>query len=228
MMRKATAKRLESIARLRAGIAASRERLGRRLTARPAAPSGEDFSYGPLFDHLDAELAAIERRLQAAELAYGQAEMHLSRARGARNDDAARLYALQCDAKRLLEAALGSGRELSALGFGATSRSPQALTLQVKRTIPFLRDLKRVNPLPIVAASFNASAFADRLQTELERVEALSQAAVQADHAAAGSRSDADDAAAEVDRIFPSVLEVFESLCHLVGESRLARRARSR
>ncbi len=142
---------------------------------------------------------------------------------------AGQLYVLQCDAKRLLEAALGSAQrhELSILIGGATPRSPRPLTFQVKRTIPLLRDLERANPGPIVAVSFNASAFADRLQTEQERVEALCQAAVQADHAAVGSRCDADNVAAEVDRVFPPILQVFESLSHLAGAGRLVRRLRA-
>lgn len=228
MRRKAIDKRLRSIARLRDAIAAHREHLGRRLAERPAALPDEGLDYRPIFDHLAAELAAIEQRLDGAERAYAADQIHLSRAREARNHDAARLYALQCDVKRLLEAALGDRRELSTLGFGATSKSPQTLTLQVRRTIPFLRNLKRCNPAPIVAASFNGPAFADRLQTELERVEALCQAAEEADLATSGSRCDADDAVAEVDRVFPWVLQVFESLCHLVGEARLARRLRGR
>ncbi len=76
-MRKAVIKQLKLIQKLRAVIRISGPHLSERLAARPAAPRGEGFGYGPVFEHWDAELAAVEREVSEAELAYDQAKSDL-------------------------------------------------------------------------------------------------------------------------------------------------------
>ena len=229
MRRKAVDKRLKSIARLRTVIASSRDRLSCRLAERPAAPRVERFSYGPVLDHLQAELAAVERRLTAAECAYAADQAKLASARQTRNRRVSDLYTLQCDARRLLQVVLGPRQQLELHMIGDTpSRSPLPLARQVKQTIPFLRNLEHVPPPPALAVTFDAPAFADKLQADLERVETSCAALARAEHATIAARCRADEAVAEVDRVFPWVLQAFEGLCRLAGEDRLARRIRAR
>ncbi len=80
-MRKAALKQLKLIGKLRAVIRCSGPRLSERLAARPAAPRGEGFGYGSVFEHWAAELAAVERELTEAELAYERAKWGLERVR---------------------------------------------------------------------------------------------------------------------------------------------------
>ncbi len=68
-MRKPISQLLKSIVRLRVTVQATRDRIARRLAERPAAGGT---SYDPVFDHLHAELVAVEpgltrrRRLSSA------------------------------------------------------------------------------------------------------------------------------------------------------------------
>ncbi len=75
MKRRPARKLLRSIATLRSTLRRSRQRVCRLLAERPDAPPAQDCTYSPIFDHLDAELAAVERDLAgdlADELEDGQ------------------------------------------------------------------------------------------------------------------------------------------------------------
>ncbi len=106
-MRKPASRRLKSIARLRALLRTSRRHLDAALARRSAAIGGEPADYGPLFDHLDAELDAAERHLATTEDAY---EVH-PRALAARLEP--RLGRLEdlCDALIALRASTAASCE---------------------------------------------------------------------------------------------------------------------
>ncbi len=107
MRRKSAIRRLESIGRLRDLLRASVERLRRRLAERPAAPCGED-GYAPTFEHLDAELAAVESGLTAFETAYDLDRVKLTALRHALGRVATELYHRHAAILRLLRGVLGS------------------------------------------------------------------------------------------------------------------------
>lgn len=227
MTRKAVAKSLKSLSRLRSAIRCSRDRLSPQLSERPAAQHVEALDYKPLFEHLQTELAIVEGRLTTAESAYANEKRQLANARQDRERAVPALYRLQCDVKRLLQAVLGSRQLLELAGIdGKTPQSSQSLICQVKSTVLFLRTLDDVPPPPPLAITFDTLAFADKLQSERERVEALCRAVEVANFGAVAAQCDADEAAAEADRVMPCVVSVVEGVGRLAENDRLARRVR--
>ncbi len=89
--RKATRERLARGSRLRRRVRAERDTLVRRLANRPAAPPDAEPIYEALLDHMTAELAAVESRLEAAETAYAHEKALLAHARHCRDEAAAQL-----------------------------------------------------------------------------------------------------------------------------------------
>ncbi len=219
-MRKPAARRLKSIARLRSLFRTSREALATALARRSAATGGEAVAYDPLFDHLDAELAAAERHLAAAEDAYHRDRAETSNLRLRRDEAAAELYAHQRPTRRLL-LHLGRAPEIAE----STPRAAAALARQTRLTLGLLRHLEG-RPQPTEGVEIHHRALAARLQPRLARLEDLCDALLSARAVTAATCEQADGALAAADRVVPGVARSLEGLYRLAGMDDLAERIR--
>ncbi len=145
MPRRAVTKRLDLIRQLRAFLRASGPTLDHHLTRRPAAPGDGTLTYRPLFDHLQAELAAVERRLAGAEDAYDLDQARVPRRREERDQAVHALRDRHSSTRRLLrglrprrlEAADRSLAAASAAVTGSRCRADQAIA-EVDRVAPWI------------------------------------------------------------------------------------------
>ncbi len=167
MRRKSVRQILKSIGRLRATLRTERDRIGRRLAERLAAPTRAAQGYSLVLAHLEAELAAIETELAAAEDAYAKVKHLPAELRRRRDRAAAQLYKLQAPLRRLL-----SGLpELRSAGIvGSTPSGPRPLVEQTVQTVAFLRQLERDPPPPIRGVIIDPGAAAEDLEAAGGRV----------------------------------------------------------
>ena len=219
MKRKAVNKRLKAIANLRAHIRITGEGLGQRLARRPAAPRDATFSYQPVFDHFDAELITVERKLITAEDRYVRDQIRLAGRRQTRDRATSGLYRRQHSARRLLIGLFRSSRgaQLSSI-VEPTPQAGPALARQARTAIDFLRRLDPEAPLPLPGVKLHARALADKLEARLGKFEDARAALEDASTAADASRYWANHAIAEHDRVVPWVARAFESFRRLAGD----------
>ncbi len=215
-MRKPASRRLKSIARLRALLRTSRRHLDAALARRSAAIGGEPADYGPLFDHLDAELAAAERHLAATEGAYHHDRFEAASLCQRRGEAASELYDHQRPTRRLLvqlvsEPALGS----------STPRDARGLARQTRLTLQVLQRLEH-RPPPVTGVEVHPRALAARLELRLGRLEDLCDALIAVRASTAASCEQADRALATADGTVSCVAGSLEGLCRLAGMDGLA------
>ncbi len=223
MRRKAVTRRLKAAARLHSFILATRDRLDRSLSRRPAAPDG--CSYRPVFDHLLAELVAVERRLGEGEDAYDLARLQLSERRQSRLSAQVELHTRESRIRRFVRATslYRGGVELRAAG--STPKGGTALVMQVRGTLELLRMLERHSD-PDAVIILDPAVLAGELETVLDKFRSEDARLDDARFAANSRRAKADEAIAEYDRVVPWVARGFESYCQLAGEEELADRVR--
>ncbi len=119
-------------------------------------------------------------------------------------------------------------RDLALAGItGATPNGALELARHVTSTLNFLRRLDTVAP-PILDLTFDAPAMAGDLEADVRELEAAITGLEAANAATVLSRSGADEAASEVDRVAPWIGRCLEGLCHLAEERGLAQRIRER
>lgn len=230
MPRKPITRYLRSIARLRSTIKFSRATLGRHLAERPAAVSAATgkpgFTYHPVFDHLDAELAAVHRELTAAESAYDCAQIEAIQLRRKRDRAAAKLHNQHTPIERFCR----SQPDLKGAGIvGPTPEAADALALQVSTTVEFLRSLAAAGPTPPglrPGVKIDAGALADDLEAGLPRLNAAIRAVISADSDLRFARYRAEVAFNQAEGVVPWVSRTLENLSALAGEERLAGRIR--
>ncbi len=224
--RKTVTKRLEAIGGLRTSIGPLAPAVVRRLAGRPAAPDGAGTGYELVFEHMHAELLALEHRLRAAEDAYIAEKARFKELKQHR--DQARTD-LGCRHRRIhgLLAGFFPREHLARLGIARTV-PPSALVFvrQVTSTIHALREIEILGP-PIVEVTFDAPAIAGDLEVDLGHLETAVADLEAARASTVFARGRADDAVAEVDRTAPSIGDCIMSLCQLADE-RLAKRVRRR
>ncbi len=190
MRRKPVRKLLERIAERRTNLRSSRAHLVRRLAARPAAPPGAAGAYGLVLDHLDAELAAVETGVTAAEDGYVQARERVTASRRERNcaaDDLRELYIpIQHVVGRL------PVRGAPVLAFNPDS--PAALAHHMPLAIQVLRDLAREPPPKVIGVTIDAGVLAGELEAGLAPLEAGLRALIEAESDLQVARARADEA----------------------------------
>ncbi len=143
MRRKSVRQILKSIGALRATVRSERDRIGRRLADRLAAPTHAAEGYSLVLTHLEAELAAIETDLAAAEDAYANLKHRPAELRRRRDRAALKLYERLAPLRRLLSRL----PELRSAGIvGSTPSAPRSLVEQTTQTVAFLRQLERDPP----------------------------------------------------------------------------------
>ncbi len=218
MRRKAAGKNLKAIAGLRTFIKANREGLSRRLASRPAGPRESGFSYQLYFDHMDAELDAAARRLEAAEDSYAGEKAQLAALRHNHRQSTSELWQLQSDVKRLLDGILPYGLEGTLIA-GSTPRDAVELAGQVRDTVALLRDVERFAPGPVAGITFDSEALAAKLETGRQQLEASIVALEEARVGLTGSACLADDAVAEAARVCLAVARSVDGLNRLASES---------
>ncbi len=218
MRRKAAGKNLKAIAGLRSFIKANRECLSRRLAGRPAAPREPGFGYRRYFDHMDAELDAAARQLEASEDAYAGEKAQLAALRHDHRQSTSELWQLQSDVKRLLDGILPYGLEGTLIA-ASTPRDAVELAGQVRDTVALLRDVERFAPGPVAGITFDSEALAAKLETGRQQLEASIVALEEARVGLTGSGSLADDAVAEAARVCLAVARSVDGLNRLASES---------
>ncbi len=219
-MRKPINKLLKSIVSLRATIRSSRDRIARRLAGRPAAAGA---SYGPVFDHLHAELATAASALAVAEDAYDVAKFRAGELRESRQLTASELAAEHAPIERLLRC------QTHLKGVDAVAATPKcafALARQVRRTVRFLRAVEREQPALACGVKIDAGELAGGLEGGRRRLEAAIAAVDQADAKVNWARQGADRAFAEAERVVSSVARGYEGLGGLAGEGEIGKRIR--
>ncbi|MCP3961162.1 MAG: hypothetical protein GY719_25225 [bacterium] len=228
MRRKAVTKRLKAIARLRSMIRVSGGELSERLARRPAAPRGEGFGYGEVFAHWDAELAAVERELAAAEDAYVRRKELIVTVRGLRDQAISDLYQEQTAVQGLLQS-LPDSRELVLEGIaGAVPQDSSALALRARRTAVLLRRLQRTGRWRGDKVGVEVANLIEALEEGGRELEMLVSELEDAQAAVDAARCRAEERVAGVDGVVPWITRGLESLCRLAGQDGLAGRIRVR
>lgn len=210
-MRKSVTKLLSSITRQRRRLLRSGALIGARLASRPVAPSA--FDYAPVFDHLDAELAAAQCSVHAAEANWSLGQSEVDERREDRDRAFARLRDLHAPVPRLL-------RHLKVpMPPSGTAASPEALACQVARTVYVLRRLEPEPPAPVGGVSLDPGPLAEQLETHSRRLEDQLRALSLAESQLKVSRPKADDAFASAGRVLSWVSRTIESLEGLSQET---------
>ncbi len=212
MRRKSVRQILESIGRLRATVRSERVRIGRRLAERLAAPTRAAQAYSLVLAHLEAELAAIETDLAAAEDAYGNLKHRPAELRRRRDRAALKLYERLAPLRRLL-----SGLpELRSTGIvGSTPSAPRPLVEQTAQTVAFLRQLERDPPPPMHGVIIDPGAAAEDLEAAGGRLGALLEELKGAEAQATAARAEAERALAHAKSVAPFVMQALEGLAGL-------------
>ncbi len=224
-MRKPARRILRSIARLRSSLQVCRDHLGRRLAERHAQRG----AYGPVFDHLDAELKTVESELADAE--NGLAADQLSAALLRQKRDRASLELR--DRHRPIERFCRSQPGLRGAGIvDSTPECPYALEQQATQTVDFLRALEadaaagRNPPALTAGVSVDTGALADDLEGGLPRLQAAITAVERAESDVRLARGRANQGFVEAERVLSWVARMLDGLSGLAGEERLAARIR--
>ncbi len=229
MRRKPARKLLRSIATLRSTLRRSRRRLCRLLADRPAASHNtarpaQDRTYGPVFDHLDAELAIVERDLAAAEDNLAANRVRPIQLRGRRDLDAASLADLHTPIRRLLGGQPIKGADI----LPVAPDSPEALAYHMTLAVDVLRALEREPPWPVGGVRVDAGVLADELEDGQRTLEASLRALEHSEWDVMHARSEANEAFARAGEVTSWVAWMLEGLSGLAGEEGLAGRIRNR
>ncbi len=193
----------------------------RRLAERLAAPVSAAHAYPPVLGHLDAELAALESDLGAAEDAYGTVKQRAAGLRRRRDRAVADLYRLHAPLQRLLISlpelrdagiALIVGNDVyrrswrtnnpwtRAWCVGPTPKAPRPLADQAARTVDLLRQLQRDPPPPIRGVIIDPGAAAADLEGATERLAAVLEEFEVVEARAVAARAEAEATIALTDR----------------------------
>ncbi len=206
-----------TIGRMRGLLRSARDPIARGLAARPAAPAGAEGAYRAVFEHLEAEVAAGERALAAAEDARAAAELRPVELRQERDEAASELSRLVARLQRILVTLplLGDG-ELAA---GAPA-APVELPAAARSLVELLRRLER-DPPPVFGWSLEAGAAAAELETGSWRLEALVEELGTAEAAVVPARQEVMREVGRTDRVASAVSEAMQGLAGLGEDRRL-------
>ncbi len=229
MRRKGVSRRRKSIAEVRSSLQAHRGRVGDRLEARPASKCAGSFSYQAHFDHMDEELAAVERELIKAEDAHVRLLIRIRQLRRQSRELTSQVYDKQTSARQVLIGLYGSEHDFElAATSGDTPRVPQTLAEQVDQTVKLLREPEGDEPnKKVEGIAVDNGVLADDLEGDLERLDTTRTAYQRSKKQADGTRKELRAALTEVDRVFPWVAANLESLFRLADERELADRIRT-
>jgi len=229
MRRKGVSRRSTSIAEVRSSLHAHRGRVGDRLDERPASKNAGTSSYQAHFDHMDAELATIQRELVRAEDAHVRMLIRIRQLRRQSQELTTEVYDKQTSARQILTGLYGSEHDFElAATSGNTPQVPQTLAEQVDQTVKLLRDPEGAEPKKKVAGvAVDNGDMADDLEASLERLATSRTDYQRTKKKADGTRQELRAALAEVDKTFPWVAANLESLFRLAGERELADRIRT-
>ena len=203
---------LESIGQLRRTVELERERLGRRLAGRLAAPPGVAEAYGPVLKHLEAELAALEAELAAAEDEYASVKQLPGELRRQRGAAVAELRRIQKPLLRLLATVFDTRR---CTGIGSTPSDPQRLVAEASSTVDFLRRLERDPLPPALGVILDAGEAAADLEGARERLEEVLDLLTAAESDVTFARERAAAAIAHAESVGPWVVQAIEGLVGL-------------
>ncbi len=229
MRKKEVSKRWKSIAEVRASLGVHRAHIGDKLDQRAQAQNVEAFSYQPFFDHMDGELAQVQRNLVTAEDDHVRQLVRLVGLRRQTRELAAGVYDKQVAARRILSGLYGDDRkfELAAIE-GATPQAAQVLAEQVDQTVKLLLDPGAAVPTAIVqGVSVDFATLASDLESEAARLLASSEEFQRTRKAVDGTRILKNAAIAQVSEVFPWVAGSLENCFRLAGERDLADRIRT-
>ncbi len=228
MRRKKVLRRIVSIAEVRASLHTHRKRVGRKVDERPASADADPFSQA-YFDHMDQELATVERDVIKAEDAHVRKLVLIVQARRNTEEVASDLYGKQTSARQVLGGLYGSDRELElAAVSGRTPQAARALAEQVDQTVKMLRNPQgNEPPRKVAGVSVDFDVMADDLEGGRKVLRRSRAGLERARKAADGTRILTDEAIAEYDRVFPWVASSLEGLFRLAGEHDLADRIRT-
>ena len=173
--------------------------LSRRLARRPAAPRAGSFSYRPVFEHWDGELAAVERELATAEDAYVHDKLRLVGLRQDRDEAGSSLYGEQMRLQGLLGALLEPG-VLGAAGIaGSVPQGGIELVRRVECMVWLVRDLGSTGRWPLAWVGVDAGVIAGLLEEGRRELVAARRGLEQGRQASVALRCRADERVAEVD-----------------------------
>jgi len=229
MRRKGVSRRSTSIAEVRSSLHAHRGRVGDRLDERPASKAAGTFSYQAHFDHMDEELAMVQRELIKAEDAHVRQLIKIRQLRRQSQELTTEVYDKQSSARQILIGLYGSEHDFElAATSGNTPQVPQTLAEQVDQTVKLLRNPEGAEPKKKVAGvDTDFGVMADDLEGSLEGLTTSRTDYQRTKKEADGTRKELKAALAEVDRVFPWVAANLESLFRLADERELADRIRT-
>ncbi len=212
MRRKSVRDLLQSLAQLRATVEAERARLARDLGRRLAAPPGAAPAYRAVFEHLEAELLALESQLAAAEDAYAAEKPRPGKLRERRNRTAAQLHALHGPLRRLL----ATFPCIESAGLTTqTPRDPQLLVAQASETLHLLRRFERDPPPPSRGVIMDPAAVAAELEVGCRRLKTVLADLEVAQARTRAAREEAQSAIARTEEVGPWVTRTLEGLAGL-------------
>lgn len=230
MRRKQVSRRLGAVAEVRASLAAHRGSIVAQLDERLPSPPAEAVpSYRAYFDHMDHELAQVERRLVAAEDRHVRKLVRVAQLRRRRQELADGVYDKQTSARQILAGLYGSDRnfELAAIS-GKTPQVTQVLAEQVDQTVKLLRNPEGERPSErIDGVDLRFDTMATDLEGDLKELRGLRVQLERTRKEADATRILTNEAIVEFDRVFPWVAQTLEGLFSLVGEFKLADRIRT-
>ncbi len=219
-MRQDTAsKMLGAIARIGAIIRSGRQDFGDGLASRPAAPPGARAAYGPILEHLEAEVAVAERDLAAAEGAYAAAQRRCADLRRRRDEEASELYQLLAPLQRVLVTlpVLAGGDVVA-----GTPASAPALVEHAGCTVQLLGQLERDPPPPVCWVFLEAGEVAAELEARCRGLEALVEEIGVADAAVGPMRVEAARVFDRAGKVASAVAGAMEGLAGLGEDGGLA------
>ncbi len=223
--RQAVANVLGTFRWLRDIIRKARAPMGRDLASRPAALAGVKRAYFAVFDHFEAEVAAAEVVLAAAEGTYAAATQRFVDLRRQRDEAAAELYGLLAPLRRCLATLPVRGA-----GVSVTTPPPSevpALLEQAAQTEELLWLLERDPPPPNRWLSLEAAPVAAELEGRRWRLEALLEEIEVTDAAVLPARKEAARALEEAGRVTSAVTGAMQGLAGLGEDARSASRLES-
>ncbi len=222
MRRKVVTRRLQAVAEMRSAIRSYGAGTAARLGRRPAAPSGAEAAYRLVFEHLHAELTALESELESAELACTDDRLGLEERKSEQRQAKAHL---ECRLHRIQGFLTGFFQRQHLAPFrvaGATRKDSFALGRRATATIDFLRQLDLDVTPPILEVTFDSEAMAAELEAGVEALTAADTGLEGAHQAVAASRRRTDKACAEARRLGSPIASLLQCLGHLADDECLA------
>ncbi len=215
MTRKVVTKRLEAVAGMRSNLRSCGAAVVHPLSRRPPAPSGAESAYRLVFEHLHAELAAVESALQAAERVETGDQLELEERK---SEHRRAKSSLECRHRRIQRFLIGFFQADDLAPFrvaGAMPKDVFALARKVRTIIDFLRQLDLAVTPPILEVSFDADAMAAQLEADAGRLRTATAGLEHARHALAAARDQTEKACAEANRVGSSIASLLAGLDRL-------------